>query len=316
MAKQKTTGIALFKEQIAKTKTKFLTSFPEDETFANKIFQREQGFAIMAAMKNKLLTTCTPESIFSAVASVALTGLSLNPVLDLAYLVPRGGICCLDPGYKGMIEILRKSKAIKDIRCGVIYDCDYYEYSEGTGDDYYLRHKRVLNRSDDAKIIATYSIATFTDGMERFLLLDYKKLMEHKAVAATTKIWDAWEAEMCMKTAIRSHYKYLPKTEVATQIMELSDEANPVDFDKIDKEETDDIFKDAEVVETKSDETATKTNAKQAEFNKALERISEAKTLDELNKVVNDYPDFLELPGMEQAVENRRVELDTGNGQS
>ena len=296
--KETTTGLDLFKGQVEKAKDKFLTSFPEDVKTAEKIFEREKGFAIIAAMENRTLATCTPESIFTAVASIALTGLTLNPTLQLAFLIPRGGKCCLDVSYRGMIEILQKSGKIKDIRANVVYEGDKIEYNEGMGDDYYLRHTPVLNRPDNTKIIAAYSIATFPDGSERFYLMDYKELMKHKAIAMTKNVWNAWEDAQCRKTVIRSHYKYLPKTEAATIAMQLSDDANPVDYKQAEKEEVKSSFEDATIIDEKT------------ELKEAIENIAKSKTISELQANIDCYPAVMELPAVKKAIENKQKELE------
>ena len=52
-------------------------------------YGQETGFAVMAIQNNPYLLNCTPESMKAAIISVALTGISLNPALKFAYLLPR-----------------------------------------------------------------------------------------------------------------------------------------------------------------------------------------------------------------------------------
>ena len=63
------------------TDKQFLSANPYEMSF-----KQEYGFAIMAIQNNPFLLKCTPDSIKSAVISVALTGISLNPALKYAYL--------------------------------------------------------------------------------------------------------------------------------------------------------------------------------------------------------------------------------------
>lgn len=226
-------SLEVFKSKVELTKKSFLISNPESEAHALKIFEREKGFAVMQVLNNAAILKCTPESFYTCISTVALTGISLNPALKLAYIVPRAGKAILDISYMGMIEILRNSGSVKDMRANCIFEGDVFEYSEGTGENYFIKHTPVLNRDHKLKIIAAYSIATLSDGSETFKLMDYNKLMQHKKVATTKAVWDSWEEEMMCKTVIRAHYKFLPKTEKATELMNLVDEANPVDFNNL-----------------------------------------------------------------------------------
>ena len=225
--------IDTFKAQVARTQKTFITAYSGDSDKATKIFEREKGFAVIAAMKNSELTRCTAESIYTAVATVAVSELTLNPALQLCSLVPRGKKqdngqyvkeATLVVEYKGMIEILMRSGSVKNIRAACVFDCDDFDYSLGTGDNDFIKHKPTLNRNKEAKIIAAYSIATLADGQEVKHLMDKNKIDKHKEVATTKMIWNAWEEEMAIKTVIRSHYKYLPKTEQATEVMRHFDE--------------------------------------------------------------------------------------------
>lgn len=231
--------LAPIREQINNTLDKFKAAYNKDAAQAKEIFEKEKGFAMMAIMNNSQLLSCSKESFYTAVAQVALTGLTLNPTLQLAYLVPRGGKACLDISYKGMIEVLTGSDSIKAMRAAVVYDCDEFDYCNGIGDDYYLKHKPVLNRSDDAEFIAVYSVAVYTDGHQEFHVMDRKTILKHRNIAKTKRVWDEWFDEMAKKTVIRQHYKFLPKTQKATKVMEAFDSSNPVDLDSLEGNEPD-----------------------------------------------------------------------------
>lgn len=197
-------------------------------TKALQIFKKEAGFALMAVSKNDLLGQCSPKSLTIAVANVALTDLSLNPTLGLAYLVPRKnkGVweATLVPSYMGMIEILRKAGSVASIYADIIYDSDSFDYKQGTTP--YLDHVPTLNRSSDSKPVAAYAVATFKDGRNRkeFHLMDWNAIMKRKAVATTKAVWDKWQDDMAKKTVIRSFYKLLPKTREANDAMAIFDE--------------------------------------------------------------------------------------------
>ena len=210
-------------KQLSITKRVQTLAAPVEKTFgtmfgkdAERVFKQEQLFAISAVRENpKLLEDV--ESLQLAIADVALTGVSLNPTTALAYLVPRKGKACLAISYMGMIEILRNSGSVKNITGSVVYDCDEFDFSQGTGA--YLKHKPVLNRNKDAKPVAAYAVATLPDGTEQFHIMDWNAIMKRRDKSdgknSTYSPWTNWEEEMAIKTVIRAFFKFLPKTQQA-----------------------------------------------------------------------------------------------------
>jgi len=73
-------------------------------------FTKECSFALQHFGKNSYLNGSTTESKLQAVMNVAQVGLTLNPVLKLAYLVPRfsnGKVeCFLEPSYQGLVKLV------------------------------------------------------------------------------------------------------------------------------------------------------------------------------------------------------------------
>ena len=95
-------------------------------------FQKELSFALQHIAKNKQLQKATVESNIQAVYNVALTGLSLNPTLKYAYLVPRttnvGGQWVvethLEPSYVGLVKLVTDTGSAKNIYAHPVYDGD------------------------------------------------------------------------------------------------------------------------------------------------------------------------------------------------
>ncbi|MBW2645069.1 MAG: recombinase RecT [Deltaproteobacteria bacterium] len=78
-------------------------------------YTKEVIFAVQAFRGNNALQKCAPQSIKNAIINVALTGTTLNPVLQQAYLIPRDGKCCLDFGYRGLCKIATDAGGVIDI---------------------------------------------------------------------------------------------------------------------------------------------------------------------------------------------------------
>jgi len=68
-------------------------------------YQEEAGYALQIMRRSPYMQRCIPQTIEDAVINVAAIGLSLNPVLQHGFLIPRRQgnhvICCFDPGYRG-----------------------------------------------------------------------------------------------------------------------------------------------------------------------------------------------------------------------
>jgi recombination protein RecT len=186
-------------------------------------FIREAGFAIQILTQNEFLASCEQESIKNAVVNVSLTGLTLNPALKFAYLVPRNGKCILDISYMGMIKVLTDAGAVKNVDAGVIYSNDKYDYRRGT-DPYFKLMPSLSNRGEK---IGAYAVAYFRDGGFQFEILGRDEIEKVRATSESWKKegsrkfspWETWEDEMWKKTVLKRLFKLLPKTNFSDQLI-------------------------------------------------------------------------------------------------
>ena len=86
----------------------------------NLSFAKESGFAMQILKANEYLAKLDPISIRDSIVQVALTGITLNPALKYAYLIPRAGKCTLDISYMGMIKILTDAGFVKNIDAAIV----------------------------------------------------------------------------------------------------------------------------------------------------------------------------------------------------
>ena len=241
-------------------------------------FNREAGFAIQILVNNPYLMKCDADSIKHAVVNVALTGLTLNPALKYAYLVPRkikdSLKCILDISYIGMIKILTDAGAVKNVDAGVIYANDKFDFKRGT--DAFFKHQPTLSNRGDK--IGAYAIAYFRDGGSQFEVLGKEDIEKVRATSESWKNesgrqyspWETWEDEMRKKTALKRLFKLLPKTNFSDQLIaaishdyetEMEDVAKP----KVDKYA--DIFEeipDAQIVKDTPQPERKKTTKTQS----------------------------------------------------
>jgi len=88
-------------------------SCPESAAAVN--FEAECHFAMQLLEKNKYLMETAqknPNSLKNAIMNVSAIGISLNPALKHAYLVPREGVVILDISYLGLVAVACDSGTI------------------------------------------------------------------------------------------------------------------------------------------------------------------------------------------------------------
>jgi recombination protein RecT len=175
----------------------------------------------VAEIKGVSLAKVTvPESIIVAVYHAAKLGLSLNPHMKEAYLVPfndRKNNRCLAqfiPGFKGLQKLCRNA-GMKDMSVTVVYSGDSFDWWEDeTGTHYTLRP---LNELDRGTIKAVVTRATLPDDTVSVKItpIDYLTKVMESALKKTngTGPWKDWPEEMAAKTGIKYHCKSLPQSE-------------------------------------------------------------------------------------------------------
>lgn len=202
---------------------------------SNLDFGKEAGFALQILQKNQFLAKTNPISIQNAIVNCALTGLTLNPVLKLAYLVPRKGECILDPSYMGLIKVLTDAGSVKNIYAEVVYESDHFYIQQGTSPK--LDHTpEVLG--DRGRKIGVYAVAFLHNGGYQFEFMRADQINSIKQRSEMGKknegSWKSDEDEMWKKTVVKRLYKYLPKSEISEAVvnaLQLDNQNNGIDFD-------------------------------------------------------------------------------------
>jgi len=218
-------------------------------------FMREVSFALQHIHKNALLQKCDQSSFLKAIMNLSQVGLTLNPIAKYAYLVPRWNKkinsyeAVLEPDYRGLQKLLTDTGVVKNIACNVIYEGDKYNIDMSSEKKVLEHVPHWLSGNEKGKILGVYSNALLSDGSYHFEGMSYKDICDirdrSESYAAyvdgkiKTCIWVSDEPEMCRKTVIKRHYKYLPKsdgkaTERLQNAIELDNQLHgfeePVDF--------------------------------------------------------------------------------------
>jgi len=243
-------NIELLKKTITSAQKSFLIA--DKENILD--FAKESGFAMQILKSNDYLSKLNPDSIRDSIIQIALTGLTLNPALKFAYLIPRGGKCTLDISYMGMIKILTDAGTVKNIDAAVVYEGDEFEFIRGTSPN--LHHKQ--NFKSPAKLGA-YAVAYFRDGgsqaefLPKYEIEKISKTSESLKNEKTAKFspWTNWEDEMWKKTALKRLFKLLPKTNMSESLISALNNENKIEVDDLpteQKQSNDELFSDVEII--------------------------------------------------------------------
>lgn len=153
------------------------------------------------------LLECSVESLMGAVMLAAQLGLEPGP-LGHAYLVPYKSEATLIIGYRGMIDLARRSDQIVSIAAHVVHEHDEFEFTYGLEEN--LVHKPAWQ--NPGVPVGAYMVAKLKDGGH---VIEVMSLEEIEAVRARSKSPNSgpwvtdWE-QMARKTVIRRGAKYLP----------------------------------------------------------------------------------------------------------
>lgn len=195
----------------------------------------------------------------------AQLGLEPGSALGQAYLVPYGNQCQLILGYRGMIDLARRSGQVLSLNAYAVREGDEFNYQLGLHPDI---HHVPSCEADRVKkpITFVYAVATLRGGGYQFEVMSRAEVEAVKAKAKSKNIWNNYFEEMAKKTVIRRLFKYLPVSIEALQITnvdakrEAGEEVKPEDVIDINAVSVDD-FKDIEEGEIVQEQSTTEKSS-------------------------------------------------------
>ena len=195
-------------------------------------FPKEAQYALQIILGSEYLQKCTTESIRNAVINVASVGLTLNPAMKLAYLVPRDGKCCLDISYVGLIKIATDSGSILVAKAEIVRANDQFEYN---GLFALPTHKFNPFHTDEVRgdIVGVYSVAKIAGGGVVVDTINRAEITKIRNVSkAKSGPWVTWFEEMIKKSVLKRASKTWPRTErlAAAEAILNEHEGNEIDI--------------------------------------------------------------------------------------
>mgnify|MGYP000896607304 FL=1 len=233
--------------------------------------------AITTIRLNPKLAKCNPESLIGALMVSAQLGLEPG-TLGQCYLIPfenkKAGTveCQFQIGYKGLIELLRRSGQLSDIYSYTVYENDDFNIEYGLSRT--LTHKP--NFDERGEIKGFYAVAILKDGAKAFEYMTKDEITKHEEKyrkgSYKNDVWNKNFEEMSQKTVVKKLLKWLP---VSVEFLEMAakDEKS---FKVIDDKSTE--VQEIEILENNGDIINAETGEFIAEAgdNKDIDKVAES----------------------------------------
>ena len=208
------------KEQMALALPKHLTA------------DRLARIALTEVRKNPKLAQCDQASFLGAVMQCAALGLEPGGALGHAYLIPfknnRKNITEVQflVGYRGMIDLARRSGQIQSLEARCVYEKDKFSVSLGL--DSNLTHEPDWTANDRGKLTFVYAVAKLKDGGIQFDVMSRAEIekVRTRSRSSNDGPWVTDYDEMAKKTIVRRLFKYLPVSIEMQRAVGLDEQAS------------------------------------------------------------------------------------------
>lgn len=185
---------------------------------------------LTAANTNPELFECDPRSFLAAGVGAAQLGLEPNDARGLAYLIPFKDnrrnlkVVQLIIGYRGMLDLARRSGMVSSINAFSVFKQDRFEYQLGLEPS--LMHVPGDHDENPDDLSHVYAVAK-VNGDPQFVVLTRRQIDKTKAQSQGAKSkyspWNGFYVEMALKTAIRRLCKWLPQTVEVAQALDTDE---------------------------------------------------------------------------------------------
>ena len=187
------------KDRVAQVLPKHLT--------ADRVLQ----MAATTIHRNSAIAKCSPASLLGSVMQASILGFPPVDALGYCYFVPYGEVVQFQIGYKGFIELARRSGKIKMIYAEVVREGD--EFTAEFGLEPTLLHKPAFDSSKP--LTHVYAVCHFNEGGYNFVVLsksDVERLRMRSPMQKGNPA-GAWASDydaMAKAKALKQLSKYLP----------------------------------------------------------------------------------------------------------
>jgi recombination protein RecT len=181
--------------------------------------------AMTSVQRTPELLACDQASLLGAIIQAAQLGLEPDGVLGHAYLVPYGKKATLIVGYRGLIDLARRSGQLSTIYARIVYDKDQFEYAYGLTE----RLEHIPSQDDPPGEMAfAYAVIRMKDGAQQFEVMSKREIeaIRKRSQAANNGPWVTDPAEMWKKTVLRRVCKMAPLSVEVARAVALDERAD------------------------------------------------------------------------------------------
>jgi len=201
-----------------------LTELLKDPSAAKRMAR----ITITAASKMPALAECSQASVLNCLFDLAAYG--LDPDGRLAHLIPfkdrntNTVICQLIIDYKGIVELMYRNGAAKNIHADVVREGDLFEYNKGqviSHVPWFLR--RDAKPRQPGKVYAVYVEVMLSNGATKCEVMSYDDIesVRKRSKAGTNGPWKTDWPEMAKKTVFRRCSKWLPLSPELREVINI-----------------------------------------------------------------------------------------------
>lgn len=211
--------------------------------------------------RNPKIAECSAASIVGAVMEASILGFRPVAALGQCYFVPYGGHVQFQVGYKGWIDLARRSGQIKTLYAYVVREGDEFTYKLGLNP--VLEHEP--KAAPSARMTHVYAVAHYLQGGHSFVVLTREEVEKRRMrnsfqKAAPSGAWATDYEEMAKAKAIKSLAKYMPLSDEMQHAAVADDgiidvtkaatnDGSGIDMDGVEYEAEETQFEDAQTDE-------------------------------------------------------------------
>jgi recombination protein RecT len=189
---------------------------------------RMTKLATVAASKDVKLLDCDPMSILRSLMDASQLGLEPFTPLQQCYIIPyfngkkRTMEAQFQVGYRGLIELVRRSDKVLSIESHVVYENDEFDCCLGL--ETKLVHKPQWT-GDRGAMKLVYAVAKLKDGATQFEVMGKNDVdaIRKRSKSAESGPWVTDYDQMAKKTVLRRLIKYLPISIEAAKAVAIDD---------------------------------------------------------------------------------------------
>lgn len=277
--------------------SKMLAQSNVQSRFAEMLGKKAPGFIsslLQVVNSNKLLQNADPQTILNAAATAASLDLPINASLGFAYIVPYKGAAQFQIGWRGLLQLALRTGQYTAINVVEVYQNQFRSFNAMTE---YLDCD--FNIEGSGPVVGYAAYFRLINGFEKTVYWSKDKVLAHakKYSQSFGKSFSPWSDEslfdsMAKKTVLKNALSKWGIMSIEMQTGILADQSVQVSEGQFEYPDN-----TPDPVEKAKDE----------EMERALEWISQAESLDDL-EVIKDGFDKLP-PAIKVAIDNKASEI-------